>query len=136
MPTAYAGKVTIVMRGSTPRARADLVDAVEQNPVITVLRNTKVTEVVGDSGVTGVRVEGPDGEAVLPCPVLFAFVGLEPDVDYMPAGIERDPAGALVAGADLGTSQPGLWVIGAARSGYGGTLTHASADAEKVVAAL
>jgi hypothetical protein len=68
---------------------------------------------------------------VLPCPVLFAFVGLEPDVDYMPAGIERDPAGALVAGADLGTSQPGLWVIGAARSGYGGTLTHASADAEK-----
>jgi thioredoxin reductase (NADPH) len=134
--TAYAGKVTIVMRGSTPRARADLVEAAEQNPAITILRDTRVTEILGDGGVTGVRLDGPDGESVLPCPVVFAFVGLNPDVDYVPAEVERDAGGALVASDDLGTGLPGLWVIGAARSGYGGTLVDASAEAEKVVAAL
>ncbi len=134
--TAYASKVTIVMRGSTPRARPDLVEAVEQHPAIALVRDTRIVEIVGEGGVTGVRVQAPDGERVIPCLVVFAFVGLMPDVDFAPAEIGRDAAGALIANDELGTSLAGLWVIGAARSKFGGTLADASADAERVVAAL
>jgi thioredoxin reductase (NADPH) len=134
--TAYASKITLVMRGAAPRARADLVDAVAAHPAIEVLPNTQVTEILGDRGVTGVRLRGPEGESVLDCMVVFAFVGLEPDVAFAPAEIGRDESGALMTGENLSAGLPGLWVIGAARSGFGGKLSDAAADAARVVAAL
>lgn len=132
--TAYAAKVTLLMRGSTPRARAALVTAAEQNMAIEIRRDAPIAEIVGDdAGVTGVLLAS--GE-IVPCAVVFPFVGLAPDVAYVPATVARDAAGALITGDDLRTALPGLWAVGAARSGYGGTLIHASADAERVVAAL
>jgi thioredoxin reductase (NADPH) len=134
--TLYASKVTILMRGETPRARQEFVDRVVANDKIVVLSGTQVCEVIGDGkAVTGVRTKDAGSEQIVPCSAIFAFVGLDPSVDFLPADVERDDVGAIVT-TDLQTSMPGLWAIGAARSGFGGLLSDGSVDAEKLVAAL
>ncbi len=55
--TAYADKVTILVRGSQMRAAAAVQARLKDYPKITVLYNTKITEILGDSKVvTGVRL--------------------------------------------------------------------------------
>lgn len=136
--TSYCNQVTIVMRGAEPRARADLVAAVAAHSAITVLPSTEVTEIVGDaSGVAGVRLSGEGAPAdSIDCAVIFMFVGLAPDVAYLPEAVARDDDGAVIGDADGRTGLPGLWVVGAARSGFGGLLIDAAVDAQRLAAAL
>ncbi len=134
---AYVSKVTIIMRGPASRARPDLIDAVARHPKIVVLPNTTVTAILGtaETGVTGVSLSGEhEGEA--PCSVIFVFVGLQPNTDFLPDEVARDESGAVVTTDNLQTNLPGLWAIGHARSGFGGLLSQASSEAARVVAAL
>ena len=134
--TLYASKVTLVMRGDAPRARQEFVDQVAANDKIELLSGTQASEFIGDDmGITGVRIVGPGGEQVVPCSAIFVFVGLDPNTCFLPAEVARDDAGAIVT-TGLQSSMPGLWAIGAARSGFGGLLADASADAEKLAAGL
>jgi thioredoxin reductase (NADPH) len=129
----FASKVTILMRGDAPRARLGLVEAAKSNPKIFLRPNTQITEVLGDeTGVTGVRLLGDE---VLPCAGAFVFVGLEANSGFLPAEVGRDAAGGVVTDDQLMSSAPGLYVIGAARSGFGGLLSDARVDAERAVAA-
>lgn len=137
--TAYAEKVTIVMRGATPRAKAALVEQVAQNAKIAVLPNTQVRAILGEAtgGVTGVRIQSADNaETTLPCSGVFSYIGLRPDSGYLPAEVNRDATGAVQVAANGKTNLPGLWAIGAVRSGFGGQLSDAAADAQRAVAAL
>jgi len=134
--THYAARVTLVMRGDIPRARREFIDQVAANEKIELLSGTHVTEIVGDDkGVTGVRATGMDGDKIIPCSAVFTFAGLDPRVDFLPAEVALDASGAIVT-ADLESNIPGLWAIGAARSGFGGLLSDGADDAEQLVAAL
>jgi thioredoxin reductase (NADPH) len=135
----YASKVTMVMRGKGPRARADLLDRAAADPKLLQLNNSRVIEILGTSGkgVDGVRIETTgEGERTLPCSGVFIFIGLDPNTAFLPADLKRDAAGALITSDQCATAATGLWAIGAVRSGHGGMLTDAAADAERVVAAL
>ena len=135
----YAARVTIVMRGDTPRARADLVAQVAAAPNITLLPRTEVSAILGDaqSGVTGVRLRSDGGvERDLDCASVFVFVGLEAQSQVVPDDVERDEAGAIVTAGNCAANLPGLWAIGAVRRGFGGLLSDADADAARVIAAL
>lgn len=135
----YASRVTIVMRGSVPRARAELLEQAAANPKLILLSNTRIISIDGTpgTGVESVRIitEG-EAEKTMPCLGVFIFIGLEPNTQFLPADLKRDHAGALVTSDRCETTLAGLWAIGAVRSGYGGMLTDAAADAERVVAAL
>jgi thioredoxin reductase (NADPH) len=135
----FASKVTIVIRGNTPRARADLLERAAANPKLVQLTKTRVVAIIGASGkgVDAIRIETSGvGESTLPCAGVFIFIGLEPDAGFLPAELQRDSVGALITSEQCATIFPGLWAIGAVRSGFGGLLTDAAADAERVVAAL
>lgn len=135
----YASRVTIVMRGSVPRARAELLEQAAANPKLIQLPNTRIISIDGapGKGVESVRIitEG-EVEKSLPCSGVFVFIGLEPNTQFLPADLRRDSAGALITSDRCETAFAGLWAIGAVRSGYGGMLTDAAADAERVVATL
>ncbi|MBC2665859.1 FAD-dependent oxidoreductase [Novosphingobium flavum] len=135
--THYVAAVTVVMRGDAPKARAEFVERVNANPAITVLSGYEVTEIVGDKVVSAVKLKGADGsEKELPCAAVFAFVGIEPATELAPAELERDAGGAIVTADNGQTSLPGLYAVGAVRSGFGGKLSDADVDAEKVLAAI
>ena len=135
----FARKVTIVMRGKAPRARAELVERAAANPKIVQLMNTQVLAIEGTpgKGVERIRLETEgESERILPTAGVFVFIGLEPNTGFLPTGLNRDEAGALVTSNQCATPLPGLWAIGAVRSGYQGMLTDAAADAERALAAL
>jgi thioredoxin reductase (NADPH) len=134
----YAAKVTMIMRGDAPRARADLRQHVDAAKNIVQLTGTRVLAINGTAGkkVESVRIVGPKGESDLPCAGVFTFIGLEPNSEFLPEDVKRDATGAVIAGPDGRTSLPGLWAIGAVRSGFPGLLKDASDEAARVLAAI
>lgn len=131
--THYADKVTILMRGSAPKARPDFVAAASAHPKIALRAEASVSAIEGDTKVTGVRLQ--DGELV-PCSVVFVFAGLQPNTEFLGDLAPLSENGCIAVNDDLRANAPGLWAIGAAREGYGGELTHATQDAERVIAAI
>jgi thioredoxin reductase (NADPH) len=135
----FASKVTMVMRGKGPRARADLVERAAANSKLVQLTNTQVVAIHGSpgKGVESVSIEtAGEGATTMPTGGVFVFIGLEANTAFLPEHLRRDAAGALITSEQCATDLPGLWAIGAVRSGYGGLLTDAAADAERVAAAL
>lgn len=124
----FAGSVTMLVRGTTLRARRSYVQQASGNPKFAFRWNTRVEAVLGDTQVAGVRIAGDDGSEELACAGLFVFIGGEPNTDTLPADIERDAEGYLLTDAQLQTSVPGVYAIGAARAGYGGELVQAAAE--------
>ncbi|MGV3627123.1 MAG: FAD-dependent oxidoreductase, partial [Betaproteobacteria bacterium] len=65
-----------------------------------------------------------------------AYIGLEPNAAFVPATVQRDDTGRLVTNEQLETALPGVFAAGAVRSGCGGSLDDALADAQRVAAAV
>jgi thioredoxin reductase (NADPH) len=133
----YCDKVYLVHRRDVYRARADLVGRVRQHAKIAPIYNATVTAVSGDDMVRSVTLHHADGrDETLACAGVFAYIGLAPNTDMLPAETQRDAAGAVKTSDTLETAVRGLWAIGAVRSGYGGTLPEAISEAERVAAAV
>ena len=101
----FCKRVHLVHRGAKFRARQALIDEVAAQPVIQPLWNTVVEAIEGDQMVKKVRVRNTtDGKTTeLAATGFFAYVGLEPNVDFVPAEIKRDERGRLLTDASLQT---------------------------------
>ena len=134
----YVDGITLVTRGDTLRARPDYVAQATANPKFALRLSTKVLEILGSDGVEGVRIAPTGGGelAVFACSGVFVFIGLEPNVGYLPASITRDAAGYVVTDANYQTSVPGVYAVGAIRAGYSGQLASAVEEAASVVARI
>ncbi|MBG9386414.1 NAD(P)/FAD-dependent oxidoreductase [Caenimonas aquaedulcis] len=128
----FCGNVHLVHRGDTFRAQPHWVEAVKGAGNVKVHWHSEVSEVVGTDGVEGARVNGE----VIPCSGFFAFVGLKPSSEFLPAEIERDAFGAVKASDAMETSMPGVFAAGIVRSGCGGTLEDAVADGQAAARAV
>lgn len=132
--TDYVKGITLVTRGDALRAKPGFVTRASDNPKITVRCGTLVTEILGEDEVSGVRLApaggGPSED--LACSGVFVFVGLEPNLNYLPADIEQDASGHVVTGPDFQTTAPGIYAVGAVRAGDTGLLAGAVQDAASV----
>ena len=130
----FARSVTIVTRGEMFRARRSYVSRVADDERFKLRWASKIVEVLGDKGVEGVRVRDNEAgnEEVVACSGLFVFVGLEANAGLLPADVTRDGRGFVVTDGNFETVSPGVFAIGAVRSGYGGRLTQAVAEATTV----
>lgn len=128
--------VTIVMRSATMRARRAYVQAAAENERITFLWDTTVERINGTDKVEGVTLRDHAEGTVSDHPTagVFVFAGIEPQAGFLPAGVARDPAQCLVTDADFRTSMPGVFAIGAVRSGYRGQLVSACGEGAAVAA--
>jgi thioredoxin reductase len=66
---------------------------------------------------------------------VFVFPGLLPNLEFAPSGLIRDDAGYGVTDARFRASVAGMFVVGAARSGNGGSLLSAMGEAATAAAA-
>ncbi len=128
----FCKRVHLLHRGKQYRARRNLIDAISTHSNITPVWESVVEEILGGATVEKVRVRNIATNAVseIACTGFFAYIGLEPVCDFVPAEVARDANGALVTNAALQTALPGVYAVGAVRSGYGGLLTHAIAEGE------
>lgn len=132
----YAERITVVTRGDVLRATDDYVAQATANPKFAFRLSTRVQEILGSDAVEGVRVCPSSGGATedIACSGVFVFVGLEPNVTYLPDAIARDAAGYVVTDAAFRTSVPGIYAVGAVRAGYSGQLASAVEEAAAAVA--
>jgi thioredoxin reductase (NADPH) len=96
--TRFASHVTIVHRRDTFRASKIMVDRVMKNPKISVIWNVGVEEVLGENGVTGVRLKNlVNGETqVVECEGFFVAIGHDPNTGFLKGQLQLDDKGYIV----------------------------------------
>lgn len=134
--TQYCSKVILVHRGTQFRAQAHFVEAVTGNDKIEVRFGTTVDAILGGQMVEKVRLVTAGGTEEIACAGVFAYIGLEPNTGFVPDAVARDATGRIITGETLETAVPGVWAIGAVRSGCGGSLQHVMDEAGAVAAAI
>jgi len=133
----YCRRVHLINRDGDFRAVPHFVEQVKSNEKISIVCNAAVEAILGGKMVEKARVKHADGRVEeLPCAGVFAYIGLEPSTDFLPAEVERDAAGFVRTDPQFRTAMPRVSAIGAVRSGYGGTLAHAMDEARAAAEAI
>ena len=129
----FCSTVHLVHRGGSFRAQQHFVDQVNAHPRIATIWNATLEQITGSRMVEKVCVKLAGGRVQdIPCAGVFAFIGLTPNSEFLPPQIARDDAGFVVTDDQLQTALPGVWAIGAVRSGYSGLLRDAAVEARNV----
>jgi thioredoxin reductase (NADPH) len=122
----------LIHRGNQFSADEHFAEQIKGNDKISVTWNATVEAILGSQMVEKARIKHTDGKLEeRPCAGVFAYIGLEPNTEFLPANLQRDDAGYVRTNDDLETSLAGISAIGAVRSGYKGTLTDAMDEARR-----
>ena len=132
--TRFADKVTLLVRGEALKAAPLVVDKIRENDRIELRTSTEVKELQGKNKLEGLVVGNGGSDETLDPAAVFLFVGLSPNSDWLPEGVERDGHGFLCTDKTLQTSIPGVFAAGDVRAGA--TNQAASAAGEGATVAL
>ncbi|MGY1986894.1 FAD-dependent oxidoreductase [Blastococcus sp. SYSU DS0669] len=101
----YADRVTLVVRAASLEAGMShyLVHQVQETPNIEVRTGTEVVDGGGDGWLDHLvlRDRATGAEEKVPAYALFLMIGAQPHTEWLPASLERDPAGFVVTGSEL-----------------------------------
>jgi len=128
--TRFARSVTLVVRRDELRAEATSVEEALHHPQIRILWSSAPRAFAGDGALQRITLEDlkTGQQAEVPTDGVFVFVGSEPRVDLLKGLVPLDPSGYVVAGEDMSTPVPGLYVAGDLRSKSFRQITTAVAD--------
>lgn len=117
--TRYASHVTILIRGDDFTCAKETADETRANPNITVLTNTEVVAVEGDSVLRKITYKNnKTGEETVYSPEngdtfgVFVFAGYEPSTELVKDIAELNPQGYVVTNISKQTSKEGLFAAG------------------------
>jgi thioredoxin reductase (NADPH) len=112
--TKFADKVTIVHRRDEFRASQIMLDRARANDKIEWVTNTVVDEVVGDTGVTGVKVHDVNTGEVseIPAQGFFVAIGHDPNTGLFEGQLDMDEHGYLLAHGGTATNVEGVFAAG------------------------
>jgi thioredoxin reductase (NADPH) len=127
----FAANVTLVVRGDNLSARQSYIDRIRNHDSIDIRMKCDVREIVGTDGVSSIKVcdRHKDSTEEIACSGVFVFVGLQPNSAMFSEHVQLDTNGGIVTNDAMQTNTPGLFAVGAIRSGYGGRLVHAVGEA-------
>ena len=117
--TKYARHVTILIRRDDFSCAASVADAAKNHPKITVLTNTEVEEVLGDTTLRAIRYRNnrtgavteyrdPKGDNI----GVFVFAGYAPATGLVKGVAELNEQGYVLTDRNLKTSVDGLYAAG------------------------
>ena len=143
--TRFARSVTLVHRRDALRASKIMQERAFANPKISIRWNSVVTEVLGESKVSGLRLRDTvtGEESTLPVAGVFVAIGHDPRSDLFSGQLTADPDGyLLVEQPTTRTAIPGVFACGdVVDRSYrqavtaAGTGCAAALDAERYLAA-
>lgn len=134
--THYCARVLLIHRGEAFSAQPRFIEQVQGNARIEPRFNCTVEAILGGQMVEKLRIRTATGSEEIAVAGVFAYIGLEPNAAFVPPAVARDAGGRLVTDGSLQTALPGVFAIGAVRSGCGGSLDDALADAQQAAAAV
>ena len=117
--TKYARHVTVLVRGDGFNCAESVAEAARSHPKITVLYNTEVQEVLGDSAIRAIRYRNnktgtvteyrdPDGDNI----GVFVFAGYVPATALVKGIAALNEQGYVITDRDQKTSADGLYAAG------------------------
>ncbi len=126
--------VSVVVRSSL-KARQSLIDAAAARANLKFVWDSEIEAVLGRDGVNAVRLRHAKTAATtdLPCYGLFPFIGTEPNTEFLEGLVAFDRTRHIRTDAQLQSSEPGIYAVGAVREGHSGALVSAAGDAAHVV---
>ena len=113
--TKFASKVYLAHRRDRLRASKIMQERVLRHPMIEVMWNTTVLDVLGDDSVSGVRLRDvlTNRERDVACGGLFYAIGCTPNTSLCAGQLEMDRDGYLVTQpGSTRTSVPGVFACG------------------------
>lgn len=112
--TRYASSVTIVHRRDELRASTILQKRASDNPKVSFVWNTVVSEVLGSEGVEAVRLKNAQTgeETILETDGVFIFIGHTPNTGMFKGQLDMDERGYLKVSERMETSTPGVFAGG------------------------
>jgi|RhiMethySRZTD1v2_1073278.scaffolds.fasta_scaffold738820_1 thioredoxin reductase (NADPH) len=133
----YCRRVHLVHRRAEFRGALHFLEEVRRNDKISIVPNATIDAITGSQMVEKARIRYSDGRTEeRACAGVFAYIGLEPNVDFVPPEVKRDDRGFIITDDQLLSSTPRVSAIGAVRSGYKGTLNDAIAEARSAAALI
>jgi thioredoxin reductase (NADPH) len=132
-----AARVVILHRSDAFSAQAAYRERVTAHPKIEIRFNVTVEEILGDSGVAGVRLRetATGASATLEAAGVFVYVGMEPNSTVLKGKLALDSAGRVPTDAAMRTALHGVFAAGAVRSGWLGRAMSAGEGAAAAIAA-
>lgn len=114
----FADHVTIVIRGSKPRASPVLNEKVQGRDGIDVLLNSEIVEVIGEDKLELIKVKHKDIDEIKEYHPdgIFVFIGLSPNTKFL-SGIELDDNDFIVTNNEFQSSGRGIFAAGDCRQG-------------------
>jgi thioredoxin reductase (NADPH) len=112
--TRYANNVSVVHRRDELRASKIMQDRARNNPKISFVWDSVVTDVLGEKGVEGVRLQNvkTGAEHDVKADGLFIAIGHRPNTDLFAGQVEMDAAGYILQKDHTETSVPGVFAAG------------------------
>ena len=112
--TKFASSVQVIHRRDELRASAALKKEAQENPKISFVWDSAVTEVIGEAKVEGARVKNlkTGSESVMPFDGIFVAIGYEPNTEIFKGQVELDSKGYLAVHDRTESSVPGVFVAG------------------------
>lgn len=127
--SGVARHVTLIHRREELRAQGADVEKARARENVEFLLHSRVTELLGEEKLTGIRVEGEKGSRrELAVEGLFIEVGQEPDNAAFAPLAQLDERGYFLSGEDCHTRTPGVFAAGDCRSKSLRQLTTAVSD--------
>ena len=128
--SSYCSKVYLIHRRDAFRGEQWLVENLRKKENVEFVLNSVVTEILGESGVEGIRVKDKvtGEERKLEINGLFVAIGQMPDNHAFEALVELDESGYIRALEDCKTSEPGIFAAGDCRTKTVRQLTTAASD--------
>lgn len=112
--TRYANSVTIVHRRDELRGGIYLENKARENPKISFMWDTIVTEIHGDKSVHAVTLQDTKTgeEKEHPIDGVFVFIGHIPNTSLFEGVLDMDERGYLVVDSHMHTNVPGVYAAG------------------------
>lgn len=133
---AYAKSVTLLNRNDAFRADEVTVKNVLAKPNMTAHHFAEITEVVGDTFVTGIkwRHQQTGVETLVPCAGIFVEIGLIPNTAWLGGAVSLDKIGRIIVDPRTQkTSHSRIWAAGDATDGMYHQNNIAAGDAVKAL---
>ena len=112
--TKFADSVRLIHRRDRLRATGILQERAFANEKITFIWDSVVEEILGDNGVTGLRIRNLKSNDMKELPVdgVFLFIGLLPNTRLVDGLVNRDDDGYIIVDSEMRSSAESVFACG------------------------
>lgn len=126
--SAICEKVILVCRRDRFKGQQHLLESAQKCGNITFMMSASVVRIKGDTAVSAVDIQTPDGVVTVDTDAVFIAIGLEPDNSRFSGAVQLDADGYIIAGADCRTGCPSIFAAGDTRTKQVRQIITAAAD--------